>query len=140
MSRIQQAYREANRTHGSNDDGVRRLEEAMDRGMTAFLNMKTVLSEPRLLEFSHAFFIGTASWLIHVASCLKANDYDKTIEPLQSLPLNGLPNQILAYLPEFIVENVVNFLTFLGRFNLQLFEVKRTNEISSSSRIFSFYV
>jgi hypothetical protein len=92
-------------------------------GLTAFLNIKTVLNEPHLLELSNALLTATCSWLVHLASCSTLTEYDEQIARIQQLPLISKSTQYLSYTPEFIIENVIDFLTFLGRFNVQLFEV-----------------
>lgn len=92
--------------------------------MTAFLNTKTVLNEPRLLELSNALFTATCSWLVHLASTPDGTVNEERIEMIKQLPLDSIPNRQLSYIPEFILENISDYLTFLGRFNVQLFEVK----------------
>jgi hypothetical protein len=42
---------------------------------------------------------------------------------IKQLPFTSKPTRELSYIPEFIMENITNYLTFLGRFNVQLFEV-----------------
>jgi ubiquitin conjugation factor E4 A len=91
-------------------------------GLTAFLNIKTVLNEPRLLELSNALFTATCSWLVHLASSDQPEN-EETMQMIKRLPLTSKPNRQLSYIPEFIMENITNYLTFLGRFNVQLFEV-----------------
>ncbi|UJR09047.1 hypothetical protein I4U23_013295 [Adineta vaga] len=121
LSRIQHAFNDATRLHGANHEGSRRLEETMEQGMTAFLNIKTVLNEPRLLELSNAFLTATCSWLVHLASCDQSENVEQ-IQPIQRLPLSSKVNRELSFIPEFIMENITNYLTFLSRFNVKLFE------------------
>ena len=90
--------------------------------MTAFLNIKTVLNEPRLLELSNALFTATCSWLVHLAACDQPESAEELC-PIKELPLLSKPNRQLSFIPEFIMENITNYLTFLSRFNVQLFEV-----------------
>ena len=42
---------------------------------------------------------------------------------IEQLPLTSTPTRQLSYIPEFIMENITDFLIFLGRFNVQFFEV-----------------
>ena len=93
-------------------------------GLTAFLNIKTVLNEPRLLDLSNALFTATCSWLVHLASTPDGKINEERIEMIKQLPITSEPNRQLSYIPEFILENISDYLTFLGRFNVQLFEVK----------------
>jgi hypothetical protein len=76
------------------------------------------------LELSNALFTATCSWLVHLASITDENENDEQMEMIKQLPLISKPNRQLSYIPEFIMENITNYLTFLGRFNVQLFEVK----------------
>ncbi|CAF3910425.1 unnamed protein product, partial [Rotaria sordida] len=87
-----------------------------------FLNIKTVLNEPRLLELSNALFTASCSWLVHLASLSDQVENEEVIQKIKQLPLISKPNRQLSYIPEFIIENITDFLTFLGRFNVQLFE------------------
>jgi ubiquitin conjugation factor E4 A len=82
-----------------------------------------VLNEPRLLDLSNALFTSTCSWLVHIASLTDETENEERIEMIKELPILSKPNRQLSYIPEFIMENITNFLTFLGRFNVQLFEV-----------------
>ncbi|CAF0807326.1 unnamed protein product [Adineta ricciae] len=121
LSRVQHAYNNAIRLHGASHEGAQRLESAMEKGMTAFLNIKTVLNEPRLLELSNALFTATCSWLVHLAACDHPESAEE-LRPIKELPLLSKPNRQLSFIPEFIMENITNYLTFLSRFNVQLFE------------------
>jgi ubiquitin conjugation factor E4 A len=122
LSRVQQAYNDGSRVHGAGHPDVIRLEETMEKGLTAFLNIKTVLNEPRLLELSNALLTATCSWLVHLAQLTDETANDERIEMIKQLPILSKPNRQLSYIPEFIMENITNYLTFLGRFNVQLFE------------------
>ncbi len=96
-------------------------------GLTIFLNFKTVLNEPRLLELSNALFTATSSWLIHLASSSNDNhksEGEEQMNKIKKLPLKSEPNRELSYIPEFIMENIIDYLKFLGQYNLQFFEVK----------------
>ncbi len=115
-------------SNGINHENSRRLEEKMEHVQTVYFNFKTVLNEPRLLELSNALFTATCSWLVHLA--LTSNDDDhrsegeEQMKVIKKLPLKIEPNRQLSYLPEFIMENIIDYLKFLGRFNLQFFEVR----------------
>ena len=97
--------------------------------MTAFLNIKTVLNEPHLLELSNALFTGTCSWLVHLAASTHP-ETDEQIRPIRHLPLTAPPNRQLSFIPEFIMENMTDYLTFLSRFNVQLFEVRHLRPLA----------
>ncbi len=96
-------------------------------GLTVFFNFKTVLNEPRLLELSNALFTATCSWLVHLASSSN-HDYksegEEQMNVIKKLPLTSEPNRQLSYIPEFIMENIIDYLKFLSRFNVQFFGVR----------------
>lgn len=86
-----------------------------------------MINEPGLLELSNALFSSTCTWLVHIASL--PNDYSKSendeqINVLKKLPLDFEPNQELSYIPEFIMDNIVDYLQFISRYNVQFFEVR----------------
>jgi hypothetical protein len=60
---------------------------------------------------------------VHIASSSDQSEGEEKMNIIQQLPLTLKPNRQLSYIPEFIMENITNYLTFLGRFNVQLFEV-----------------
>jgi hypothetical protein len=79
------------------------------------------------LELSNALFSATCSWLVHLASSSNQNEKsedEEQINVLKELPLTFEPNRQLSYIPEFIMENIINYLKFLGRFNVQFFDVR----------------
>ncbi|CAF4746053.1 unnamed protein product, partial [Rotaria socialis] len=86
----------------------------MEKGLTAFLNIKTVLNEPFLLELSNALFTASCSWLVYLASLPEEVDSEETMKMIRQLPLATKPNRQLSYIPEFIIENITDYLTFLG--------------------------
>jgi hypothetical protein len=75
------------------------------------------------LELSNALFTATCSWLVHLASLSDESERQETMQMIKQLPFTSKPTRELSYIPEFIMENITNYLTFLGRFNVQLFEV-----------------
>jgi hypothetical protein len=86
-----------------------------------------VLKEPRLLELSNSLFAATCSWLCHLVSTsdhTHKSEGDEQMNVIKKLPLTSEPNRQLSYIPEFIMENIIDYLKFLGRFSVQSFEVK----------------
>lgn len=81
------------------------------------------MNEPHLLELSNALFTASCSWLVHLASLSDQSENVETFQMIKNLPLASNTNRQLSYIPEFIVENLSDYLVFLGRFNVQLFEV-----------------
>ncbi|CAF4985445.1 unnamed protein product, partial [Rotaria magnacalcarata] len=95
LSQVQQAYQEASKLNGPNDENVQRLEQAMEKGLTAFLNIKTVLNEPCLLELSNALLTASCSWLVYLASLPEEVDSEETMKMIRQLPLATKPNRQL---------------------------------------------
>lgn len=86
-----------------------------------------MLNEPGLLELSNALFTSTCTWLVHLASSSNDNhrsEGDEQINVLKKLPLTSEPNRELSYIPELIMENIIDYLKFLVRFNLRYFQVR----------------
>lgn len=104
-----------------NHETVQRLDAARERLVTIFLNFRTVLTEPRLLDLSNALFTATSSWLVHLAVSPDGNEH---FNKITQLPLTMTPNRQLSYIPELIMENIVKYLIFLGGYNRQFFEVR----------------
>ncbi|CAF0830173.1 unnamed protein product [Rotaria sordida] len=126
LTRIRDAYNNAVKLDGLNHENSIQLGETMENGLTAFLNIKAVLNEPYLLELSNALFTATCSWLVHLASSSSNHnqklDGEEQMNILKKLPLISEPNRQLSYIPEFIMENIIDYLKFLGRYNTQLFQ------------------
>jgi hypothetical protein len=96
-------------------------------GLTTYLNIRSVLNEPCLLDLSNALFTATCSWLVHLALSSDHNhqsERDEQMNVIKKLPLTFEPNRQLSYIPEFIMENIIGYLKFLGQFNVKYFEVK----------------
>lgn len=75
------------------------------------------------MELSNALFTSTCTWLVHIASLTDQTENEEQMEMLKELPLTKNSTRQLSFIPEFIMENITNYLIFLGRFNVQLFEV-----------------
>lgn len=115
-------------TLGVNHENAQKLDAAREKLATIFLNFRTVLNEPRLLELSNALFTATSSWLVHLAASSDGDPKSNTQEHfnvVKKLPLTTEPNRQLGYIPEFIMENIVNYIIFLGGYNRQFFEVRQ---------------
>lgn len=75
------------------------------------------------MDLSNALFTSTCTWLVHIASLTDQTENEEQMEMLKELPLTKNSTRQLSFIPEFIMENITNYLIFLGRFNVQLFEV-----------------
>ena len=86
--------------------------------MTRFFTLKASMTETKLLELSMDFMLASCTYLTQVASA----GHLKQFQPIQfPLPAEHLP--VLACLPEFIVENILDFLLFIRRFQPSMYQV-----------------
>jgi len=102
-----------------------------------------VLNEPCLLELSNALFTATSTWLIHLASSSNDNhksEGEEQMNKIKKLPLKSEPNRELSYIPEFIMENIIDYLKFLGRYNLQFCEVKFLKSLKYEIHLVVFFL
>lgn len=110
LNQLQNMYRDA--MEGVADsDTVDRIKSRFERAMIVYLSTKGTLSEPEFLSNFTLFQLTTARYMNHIAYTV---DRSKIV-PIP-LPLTDSSPQSLKSLPEFIVENVVDFLLFLKRF------------------------
>ena len=86
--------------------------------MTIFLCLKAALTEPKLLELCFDFHVATTTYLVHMAtSC------DHSLFREVELPLSDDVPQVLTAIPEFVAENILDFMLFIRRFSDSLYEV-----------------
>src|SRR5699024_9978968 len=67
------------------------------------------------------FYLATAAWINNLAVCMteeEAAQGFKQIEELKDFKANS-PTQGLRWVPEFIVENIIDFMLFLRSFDLK---------------------
>ena len=86
--------------------------------MGTFLSIKAGLLEPKLLELSWSLHIATTRLLVQYAT---TDNREKLIAPRLPLLSTETP-KCLACIPEFLAENLTEFLQFLRRFAEQRFE------------------
>lgn len=86
---------------------------------TIYLSHKAALTQPSLLRLAFNFHAATAAYLTHIAT---AGSKSSQFTPV-TFPLSTSANSELSALPEFLAENVQEFMLFVHRFKDQLFEV-----------------
>lgn len=111
LNRVRRLYEEARAQGGDNSEVTRRLQDNMEKGMTRFLSLKAALVEPNSLELILQFHVASATWLCHLATAERLD----TFQPL-SLPFSEHGNSRLAYVPEFVIENICDSIVFVKRF------------------------
>jgi len=87
--------------------------------MSLFLCLKAALTEPRLLSLSFSFHVATATYLVQLAT---ADQMTSFCEP--QFPLSDNVPISLSYVPEFVAENLMDYLLFLRRYKDSVYEVK----------------
>ncbi len=85
--------------------------------MGTFLSIKASLLEPKLIEHSWNLHTATTRLLVQYAT---TDNCDKLATPKLPLPEEVPP--CLACIPEFLAENLTEYLQFLRRFSEQSFE------------------
>ncbi|XP_071033652.1 ubiquitin conjugation factor E4 A [Parasteatoda tepidariorum] len=118
LVRTQRLYEEARSQGGESSEIVQRIKENMEKGMTKFLTYRTALLVPETLDLMLKFHLSTATWLVNVATSEELSVY-KTMKfpPVDETSCN------LSYVPEFVIENIIDGTIFLKRFSSKNFEL-----------------
>ncbi|GFQ77316.1 ubiquitin conjugation factor E4 A [Trichonephila clavata] len=118
LMRTQRLYEETRLQGGEASEIGQQLKEKMERGMARFLSYRTALLVPETLHLMLKFHIATATWLINLSTNEDLNVYRTSKFP----PLNETSCN-LSYVPEFILENIIDCTIFLKRFSTKSFEL-----------------
>lgn len=122
LARIQRAYSDVQNQAGVNSDVVQTIGERMEMDTTRYLSLRAALLEPQFLSLTAQLLVATAVWLVQVT--LDVN-YDhsprKSYTPTQFRPVEfPLPEEVpttLSCVPEFLIENLASFLSFVRRYS-----------------------
>lgn len=118
---IQRTYADAVQQSESSE-ATRTIKETLERGMAKYFSIKAALLEPETLEMCFNFQIATVSWLNNLAVATDPSSFHEI-----QFPLPDSPSRFLHCIPELVVNNVADFLTFLRRFNPRIFETSGKN-------------
>uniref|UniRef100_A0A6G1S3T2 Ubiquitin conjugation factor E4 A n=1 Tax=Aceria tosichella TaxID=561515 RepID=A0A6G1S3T2_9ACAR len=105
----------------SGPDPLEMIKKQADAAMTQFYNLKAALMVPSLITMQLHFCIATAAYLNHLVACesfeeaINAKEF-KTITP-DMLRTDKLNRVCLRYMPEMLIENILDFFIFLKNFN-----------------------
>lgn len=121
-------YSEAIHQASASNDVVENLKTAVERGTTMYFCTRTHMMEPEALEMMLNFHIATATWLVQIATNCDSS-YPIPFHPI-SFPLSENVPSYMACVPEFIVDNVADFMTFLLRISPRTLEVGNNHVIS----------
>ncbi|XP_014486144.1 PREDICTED: ubiquitin conjugation factor E4 A [Dinoponera quadriceps] len=125
LARIQRTYNDA-RTGGS-PEVLELITERMESEMTKYLSLKASLLVSEMLQHLARFHAMTAFWLIQVNLYDVSDEEDRqSFAPIEyksvTFPLSETVPTTLRCIPEFVVENTIEFLCFIRRLNPDTFE------------------
>ncbi|XP_074648807.1 ubiquitin conjugation factor E4 A-like [Tubulanus polymorphus] len=122
LHQAQRVYHSLQEQGTANTEAGQMVQTRMDKAMSVYLSMKSVLTEPTLLEHLGSLHVATAKLLCHLAVSNDAKSFQEISFPLCSPNRNAL-----ICLPEFLIDNILNFMIFLRRFKDEFYEVIGTN-------------
>lgn len=122
MARLQNLYRDAQAQGGS--EVAQNMLDALMANMPKYTCLEKLLIEPTNDTLLVQFFEGTSLWLTRCASKIQDPDNpDNEISVNElTLPVETPAPKCLASIPEYIVENIVVYLTFIQNFEQQTFD------------------
>jgi len=118
LHRTQGMYQDLVAQGGQDSEPGLKVKEQMEKGMQMYLCMKAALTETTLLDLTYSFMVSTATYISHCATT-----QDNTKLQIVSFPLPQHGTQNLKYMPEFVAENIMNFMVFLKRFQDNMYEM-----------------
>ncbi|CAH0547613.1 unnamed protein product [Brassicogethes aeneus] len=122
MGRLERTLNDA--MAGGGNDAMQDMRERMNKEISKYFCLKCQLSDPVLLTAMFDLISSTCYWLSQIV--VHEKNADGTYAPLTEAEINfPIGEEIpitLKCIPEFILENVVSFLTFLRRFNPKVLE------------------
>lgn len=99
------------------------IKERIDASMGQFFNLKAILMVPNRITMQLHFCIATAAYLNHLVAC---QSYEEAINSkefktitIAALKEKKLSRECLEFMPEMLIENVLDFFVFLKNFNDQ---------------------
>lgn len=118
ISRLQHSYQDAQMQGSGAAENIMQLLTAQ---MPQFLCLQNLIIEPTNDQLLVQFYEATALWLTQAAAKIPdPNDLEKEINaPSIELPISTPPPKILSSIPEFTLENIIGYLTFIRHFNNQ---------------------
>lgn len=120
LAQMQQVYQDAT-AQGSEGVLIQRLKVQFENSIIKQLSLKTHLLNPSLIELGLRFYIASASWLNQVALAGDSFDEMTSFKEVE-IPLPTQTPKGLLFVPEFIVENMADFIIFLRHFSEETLE------------------
>lgn len=133
MARLQDLYRDAQSQGGS--EVAQNLMDALTAHMPKYLCLQKLINEPNNDQFLLQFFEATSVWLTRCASKIPdpENPGNEISVNEVNLPIKTPAPHCLTSIPEFIVENIVVYLTFITHFEQQTIDT----DIDTQNSIFT---
>lgn len=97
----------------------------LDHNMMVSLSMKTALMESNYINLLFEFYISTAAWINNLAVCESEDEASKSFKQLECdgklshFSKCKKSSPCLNCVPEFIVENIIDFMLFLRYFDVK---------------------
>ncbi|XP_031636588.1 ubiquitin conjugation factor E4 A [Contarinia nasturtii] len=119
MARLQDLYRDAATQGGS--EVAQNVMDALKTHMPKYLCLQKTINEPTNDQYLLQFFEATSLWLTRCASRIPdpENPSNEIIVNDVNLPIETPAPQCLSSIPEFLLENIVVYLTFIQHFEQQ---------------------
>lgn len=121
IGRLQTGYQDA-QAQGSG--AAENIMQVLKAQMPQFLCLQNLIIEPVNDQLLLHFYEATSIWLVQSAARIPdPDDPDKEVSANEiRLPITTTPPKILSSIPEFILENIVGYLTFIRHFASQAIE------------------
>uniref|UniRef100_A0A1B0FYA7 Ubiquitin conjugation factor E4 A n=1 Tax=Phlebotomus papatasi TaxID=29031 RepID=A0A1B0FYA7_PHLPP len=114
IHRIQAAYQD--QAAGGNVDAAANILQTLSLQSQKFLCLQNLLLEPTNDALLLQFYEATAIWLGQIVVAPKVTTGSASFAPQTirevNLPIDCPPSDLLKCIPEFVIENVVEYLTF----------------------------
>ncbi|CAB3984152.1 Ubiquitin conjugation factor E4 A [Paramuricea clavata] len=124
LAKVQEVYNET-RHQVTSPEITDRIREQFEKGIAEQLSIKCQLLNPSFAETALRFYIATASWLVQVVIAQEDLDDMSYNEPILATQFET--GRGLRYIPEFVVENMVDFIMFLRLFKEEILETAGEN-------------
>lgn len=103
------------------NDPIAMLKQKFNECMSHFLNLKAALIVPKRIASQMHFCIATAAYLNHLAACASFEEAIDAKEfkviTLDRLRSNKIHKACLEFMPEMLIENILDFFIFLKHFS-----------------------
>lgn len=133
MARLQDLYRDAQSQGGS--EVAQNVMDTLTQHMPKYLCLQKLINEPNNDQYLLQFYEATSLWLTRCASrTADPDDPDNEISSSEvNLPIETPAPFCLASIPEYIVENIVVYLTFIHHFDEQAIDT----DVETQKNIFT---